>query len=287
MSKTIQEQILLNLNLKEGDRVKITHSVPDLDLGWRNGWVKAMDQAIGKEGKVISVDKMYGIFLEVEGLSSGYSYPPQCVELVSRAEELVDDRLPIGTKVEVLVNRPDGADLKKGDIVEILEYSGKHSYRLEGGWYVHKEYVRRATKPAKFPIGSRVRVLIDEPNAAGMKKDELGTIIDIYNDDVDYTSYKIRPDKNNHTWAISQKYLEVVTEPVADNKEKKESKYYTFTDELHNSISGISPLRVGKGIVEEEDRYKCLFVIGDEYEPIIENKGDLKLIRLVKTNKHS
>ena len=159
MSKTIQEQILLNLNLKEGDRVKITHSVPNGDLGWGNIWTKEMGQAIGKEGKVISVDKVYGILLEVEGLSSSYSYPPQCVELV--------------------------------------------------------------------------------------------------------------------------------TEPVVYNKEKKEPEYYTFTDEFHESISDISPLRVGKGIVEKEDRYKCLFVIGDEYEPIIENKDNLKLIRLVKTNKHS
>jgi len=269
-------------------------------------------------------------------------------------KELVDDRLPVGTKVEILVNRPESADLKKGDIVEILSHSGKHSYRLEGGWYVHKQYVRRATKSAKFPIGSRVRVLVDKPNGAQMKKGELGTITGIYNDDVDYTSYTVKADKDQEpTWAINQEYLEVVKQEKSELKvgdrvkiaktsefyglnrsnpkdvegtitetgrigritwarldlevkwdngkennynpedlisvtpqvvKKKGPECYRFTEQFNDVLyREDSPLRVGKGLVPEKDKYQCLVVINTNYDPVIEVAGDgRKMIKLIK-----
>jgi hypothetical protein len=273
-----------------------------------------------------------------------------------KKEEVVDDRLPIGTKVEVLVNKPDSADLKKGDIVEIMAYDGQSSYKLEGHWYVDKKYVKRATKPANFSIGSRVRVLVDEPNYADMKKDELGTIKGISNDTLDYTSYTVIADKDlgrkEVNWYIRQEHLEVIREEkkselkfkvgdrvkIAKTSEyydrgndnpadvegtvtetgrigrisgatldlkvkwdngrnnsynpedltpavkKKEPEYYIFPESFNQVLTyGSSPLRVGKGLVPEKDRYQCLVVIDNEYEPIIEVAEDgRKMIKLVK-----
>jgi len=183
----------------------------------------------------------------MEGDLVAYKEPKK--EVITPKKELTDNRLPIGTRVEILVNRPESADLKKGDIVEILSHSGEHSYRLEGGWYVHKQYVRRASKPAKLPIGSRVRVLIDEPNNADMKKGELGTIEDTFQDTPDYTSYTVKAGKENGlAWAIRQEYLEVVKEEkkskfkfkVGDRvKIDKTSKYYDRGDVNPKDVEGI------------------------------------------------
>ena len=272
---------------------------------------------------------------------------------LKKKKELVDDRLPIGTKVEILVDRPDGALLKKGGIVEILSHSEKHSYRLEGGWYVHKQYVRRASKPAKLPIGSKVRVLVDKPDHTNMMKGELGTIIGIINDTSDYTSYTIKDSKDGKYWAIRQEYLEVVKEEKSELKvgdrvkiaktseyynasknnpanvegtitetgriakydyasldlevkwdngeennynpedlisvtpqvvKKKEPECYRFTEDFNDVLMGVdSPLRVGIGVVSQEDRYQCLVVIDSSYEPVIEvAKDGRKMIKLIK-----
>ena len=55
-TKSIHKQILNSLNLKIGDTVLVTHSVPSYNLGWKNYWNPIMNKFIGKKFKVILID---------------------------------------------------------------------------------------------------------------------------------------------------------------------------------------------------------------------------------------
>ena len=213
---------------------------------------------------VIPVEKFGTYFQKVK--------PVAKKELGTPKKELVDDRLPGGSYVEILIYSPGSANQIKGEIVETAGHVRKESYRLgEDGWFVHKGHV----KPAKFPIGAKVKVIVDTLNGADMKKGQIGVIEDIYRDILDYTSYEISDGKGN-TWAIRQQFLEVV--------EEKKPDYYKFTRGFNNTllISGL-PLRVGMGAVAKEDQFECLFVVGSAYTPILEEKNGKTLIKLIKT----
>jgi len=86
---TIQEQILESLDLKVGDIVKVTHSVPSFHLGWVATWnAKIMDRVVGKEGVVKSVSGAIGVGIDFdsEGIN-GFVFPAQTIEFVKRAPE--------------------------------------------------------------------------------------------------------------------------------------------------------------------------------------------------------
>ena len=54
-------------------------------------------------------------------------------------EELVNGRLPVGTKVRILKDNPSGAKLNKGDICTIEQHYGVHSYKVSGNWLICKD----------------------------------------------------------------------------------------------------------------------------------------------------
>lgn len=83
---TIQEQIIKELGLQVGDTVKITHKVPNSNLGWLGGWVSDMDNTIGKEGTVMSISPT-NVAIKVEDVRMIYAYPAQVLEFVSRGPE--------------------------------------------------------------------------------------------------------------------------------------------------------------------------------------------------------
>lgn len=289
--KELKEKNELQNEFKVGDKVMIAKSSEYYDISESN--------PAGIEG-IVTVSKeadFMGFLYEVKW-SNGRKNSYKEGDLVAYKEpkkELVDDRLPVGSYVEILVDSPNGANLKKGEIVEIVDHIREWSYRLgKDGWFVHKGYVKPAskkelprtkkefkvgdrvmitessefynksshstssnpagikgtvtdtgrlkkvvgatldlevrwdndesnmydpgdlvlatgTKPAKFPIGAKVEVLVNQPNGADMKKGQIGVIEDIYRDVPDYTSYKISDGKGN-TWAIRQQFLEVVEE---------------------------------------------------------------------------
>lgn len=84
-SISIHDQILLSLNLKKGDRVKITHVVPDYHLGWANSWIAFMTAYVGKTYTVENTLTNDGV--QFEGVR--YWFPAQCIEIVERASQKV------------------------------------------------------------------------------------------------------------------------------------------------------------------------------------------------------
>ena len=78
----IYDLILKNLNLKPGDKVKVTHKVPSNYLGWNNTWVPEMNSAIGKTYIVYCI---HDTGVELRG--NGWIYPPHCLEVVERAAQ--------------------------------------------------------------------------------------------------------------------------------------------------------------------------------------------------------
>jgi len=86
---TIHDQILAELNLKPGDIVKVTHKVPEDNLGWRAGWNDSMDDYIGQETEVVEVNKEgFGVRLKSSHTSTlNWNFPAQTIEFVRRGPE--------------------------------------------------------------------------------------------------------------------------------------------------------------------------------------------------------
>jgi hypothetical protein len=84
---SIHSQILAELNLQVGDTVKITHKVPDHNLGWTNSWTYSMDVAVGKTGVITNINGDNGVSVKIEENSLDYEYPAQSIKVVSRVPE--------------------------------------------------------------------------------------------------------------------------------------------------------------------------------------------------------
>ena len=102
---TIHDQILKELNLQPGDKVQITHKVPDFNLGWMNSWTKAMDSYIGKTDIVASA---WSGGVELKNCGA-YHYPAQCLKVVKRKSNTptirIDDvRVYKSATFDVIVN---------------------------------------------------------------------------------------------------------------------------------------------------------------------------------------
>jgi signal peptidase I len=61
--KTIHDILVERSTLEVGDVVKVTHKVPDNDLGWKSSWMGSMYDAIGKECIVTQSPKDSGVRL--------------------------------------------------------------------------------------------------------------------------------------------------------------------------------------------------------------------------------
>jgi hypothetical protein len=91
---TISQQILKELNLQPGDKVKITHKVPSGNLGWTNSWLSGdMDKFIGQ---VLTVKGVVGV--DIHFKETPYGFPPQCIEIVERKPKLPTIKIE-GTEV--------------------------------------------------------------------------------------------------------------------------------------------------------------------------------------------
>ena len=86
--KSIHDILVERSTLEVGDIVKVTHKVPDNDLGWSNNWSKDMDNAIGRECTVTSKPSSQGVQLNDGGLN--YRYPLQSVQLVRKASKKIN-----------------------------------------------------------------------------------------------------------------------------------------------------------------------------------------------------
>jgi hypothetical protein len=86
VNDSIHNQILANLELKPGDIVKVTHKVPNGNLGWQAEWIREMDQCVGQEVEVIDIISGYGVRLNTAIITTGYNYnfPAQSIEIVKR-----------------------------------------------------------------------------------------------------------------------------------------------------------------------------------------------------------
>ena len=126
-------------------------------------------------------------------------------ELPVQKKEVVDDRLPVGYSVEITEDSPDSAELKKGDIVTILHHLPMNSYEVTGGRSIHKRYTKPVTP---FKIGTKVEILIDNPNGAGLKKGDIVTIVGYYNEKI--PSYKVMTSENTATWIVFHTSIEPI-----------------------------------------------------------------------------
>lgn len=78
---------LKNLNLEDGDTVKVGFPVPNHGGGWKNTWVYRMDSCVGHEFKVIksTTEDTEGVLLRTEGFKEckqNYKFPAFCLERV-------------------------------------------------------------------------------------------------------------------------------------------------------------------------------------------------------------
>jgi len=79
--KSIHDILVERSELEVGDIVKVTHKVPNYDLGWECNWCEDMDDVIGREYTVISKPNSKGVRLDV---GMGFNYPLQSVQLVRK-----------------------------------------------------------------------------------------------------------------------------------------------------------------------------------------------------------
>lgn len=88
LKPTIHQMILKEKGIEVGDRVRVTHKVPSLDLGWSNSWIpEYMDPLIGKEGVVDAVNPDGGVAV------LGWNFPAQTIELVSKKKTPINVKL--------------------------------------------------------------------------------------------------------------------------------------------------------------------------------------------------
>ena len=103
-TQTVHEQILAELELQKGDVVEITHRVPSGNLGWSNTWDDVMDEAIGRQGTVLSVDLRMGVSVKIESIPY-FLYPAQSIKLISRAPKYLEMKIRKDYKAKVYADR--------------------------------------------------------------------------------------------------------------------------------------------------------------------------------------
>jgi hypothetical protein len=77
--KVMQE----NCGIEVGDTVRVLREVKSWEIGWSYVWGIVMNEFIGKELKVISLDNGAGI-----GLENDFFFPFFVLELVSKAKKI-------------------------------------------------------------------------------------------------------------------------------------------------------------------------------------------------------
>lgn len=91
------------VTFKKGDKVRILRKVADYDQGWKNVWVREMDQAIGKVGTVqYAASGCNDVTVEVPGIDL-FGYPEFVLELVkgTPAPAQITPAFKVGDKVRV------------------------------------------------------------------------------------------------------------------------------------------------------------------------------------------
>jgi len=81
--KSIHDILVDRSTLEVGDVVKVTHKVPDYDLGWECSWREGMDDVIGKECVVTEAPFSSGVRLD-DKYRANYYYPLQSVQFVRK-----------------------------------------------------------------------------------------------------------------------------------------------------------------------------------------------------------
>jgi hypothetical protein len=116
-NKTLHQIILESLNLKKGDKVKVTHKVPNGNLGWGMAWMDNMDSAIGKIYTIKTIQPTKGVTFKEDKMY--FFFPAQCLEVIERASEIIN-----------------ATDLKIGEVMKVTEcpnlsFIGKNCIRTK------------------------------------------------------------------------------------------------------------------------------------------------------------
>ena len=129
-SKTMHELALEHLDLKAGDRVRVTMKAANNTLGWRNRWDKDMDGAVGQICTVAdNLHNAMGVTLRCPDISLNFSYPAYVLELVERKPEtktmkLTKDYEAVVSKAEIKVGCQTITKEKFTDLVKLAKEVG-------------------------------------------------------------------------------------------------------------------------------------------------------------------
>lgn len=122
---TIHAKIGQKLNLKIGDTIKVTHIVPDHDLGWKLFWPSDMNDYVGKEFTVLDINESYGVKVG-ERLSRWVPF-----QVVEKVESIEEENI----QIELIKS----LNLKKGDIVKITHKVPDKSLGWTADWIPHMD----------------------------------------------------------------------------------------------------------------------------------------------------
>jgi hypothetical protein len=101
------------------------------------------------KGDIVTIEGIYNATRPSYVVKRKGDYDNWCVSHAYL--EVVEDRLPIGIKVEILIDYPDSAYLKKGDITTIIEnFGGSYGYLVTGGWSINKDQCKEYVRPKYY-----------------------------------------------------------------------------------------------------------------------------------------
>jgi hypothetical protein len=114
---SIHAQLMKESTLKAGDVVKVTHKVPNRNLGWEVSWSTAMDEIVGQEVTVVRNGDGSGFYCKSKSQGS-WNFPVQVLEFVREGEpeflemkiskdydaKVYEDRIEVGCQTITMEN---------------------------------------------------------------------------------------------------------------------------------------------------------------------------------------